>query len=182
MRRFLLISIISLGLIAATPLVPLSASGTTVANTPAETRTYEPQQKRLGPCNSSRFDVRPAMGGEKIRRRMEDLIACAVERWPVPGGLSKALDVAYCESGDHLWPWAHYDVPGDDAPFGCSGVFQHNTKYWTPRVREFLRPGWFTQSEWRRILTPKGAFNPRANVLISIQMAHRGGWGPWSCA
>lgn len=138
--------------------------------------------KHHGPCDAAWFKVKPSMGGEKVRHKMEALIACAIKKWPVPGGLAKALDVAYCESGDNLWPWSFYDEPGDGAPFGCAGVFQQNTKYWVARVHEFLKPQWFSKSEWKNLLTQRGAYNARANVLVSIQMAHRGGWGPWSCA
>ena len=138
--------------------------------------------KHHGPCDEPRFNVKPEMGGEKVRRKMVALIKCAIDKWSVPGGLSKALDVAYCESGDNLWPWSYYDEKGDGAPFGCAGVFQQNTKYWVGRVHEYLKPKWFTKFEWKRILTRQGAYNARANVLVSIQMAHAGGWGPWSCA
>ena len=130
--------------------------------------------KHHGPCDDSRFNVKPEMGGEKVRRRMVALIKCAIDKWSVPGGLSKALDVAYCESGDNLWPWSHY--------MGSLGVFQQNGKYWVSRVNTYLKPSWFP-GRWKSIHNvPEGAYNARANVLVSIQMAHNGGWGPWSCA
>lgn len=150
------------------------------ATTPVEQMAYSGLALKTlsitkqGPCNDPRFDVRPSMEPDKVRHRMIQLIRCAIARWPVPGGLNKALDVAYCESGDNLWPWAHY--------MGSLGVFQQNGKYWQSRVNTYLKPEWFP-GRWNRIhKVPEGAYNARANVLVSIQMAHKSGWGPWSCA
>lgn len=146
------------------------------ATTPVETMAYMGLSLTVthGPCDESRFEVRPSMEPESIRRRMVALIRCATDRWPVPGGIKKALDVAYCESGDNLWPWAHY--------MGSLGVFQQNGRYWQDRVNTYLKRDWFP-GKWNRIhRVPEGAYNARANVLVSIQMAHRSGWGPWSCA
>lgn len=141
--------------------------------------TYQLEATRVEPrrpCDDERFVVRPEMGGEKVGRRMAALIRCVIEEFgPVPGGVPNALRIARCESGDHLWPWAQ---TGSSA-----GVFQQNTRYWVGRVSDFLRAKWFTHREWRAIHSvPNGAYNPRANVIVSIRMAHGGGWGPWSCA
>lgn len=128
------------------------------------------------PCDDDRFVVRPSMGGPKVEKKMTGLIRCAIAEFgPVPGGLPEALRIAHCESGDHLWPWSLY--------YGSAGVFQQNTRYWQDRVDSFLRKRWFTNAEWKRLhLIPSGAYNPRANVIVSVRMANAGGWGPWSCA
>jgi hypothetical protein len=130
-----------------------------------------------GPCDEARYVVRPWMGHEEVARRVRALIRCAVRRWSVPGGVTNALDVARCESG--YWPWAR---GGDNL-----GVYQHKDDYWRSRVRELLRRDWFGDRQWERIdrdarLHPGAAFLARANVLVAIRMAHRAGWGAWSCA
>lgn len=126
-----------------------------------------------GPCDEDRFHVRPRMGHELVGRKVRGLIRCAEDRWDVPGGAPKAIAVAECESG--LWPWAHGN--------GNLGIFQQREPYWVGRARTYLERSWFSAHRWERILTvPQGAYLARANVLVSIRMAHRGGWGPWSCA
>jgi hypothetical protein len=94
------------------------------------------------------------------RRQVKRLIRCSVRRWHVPGGASKAITVARKESG--FRPRAYN-------PAGYKGIYQQSARYWRRRARQFGFPDW-------------SAFNGRANVMVSIQMAHRGGWGPWSTA
>lgn len=130
-----------------------------------------------GPCDEERFRVRPAMGRDEVARRVRGLIRCAVRRWSVPGGAPKAIAVARCESS--LWPWANGD--------GNLGVFQHRDRYWRARVRALLRERWFSRRHWERIdrdatVYPGAAYLARANVLVAVRMAHRSGWGAWSCA
>jgi hypothetical protein len=136
----------------------------------------EPVRSVHGPCVDERYVVRPAMGRERVARRVRALIRCAVGRWSVPGGAEKAISVASCESS--LWPWVGRSYVG---------LFQHSARYWQPRVRDLLRPMWFTARQWDRIdadarTNPGAAYQARANVLLSIRMAHRAGWGAWSCA
>ena len=131
---------------------------------------------RPGPCPIRwRFEPVSEHRGE-IELAVRKLIRCAVRRWPVPGGASKALEVFECESG--WWPWA---IGGDNL-----GVGQHKDDYWPSRARRLLKRAWFPG---RRFPAPYGspgdrrlAFNARANVLVSVRMAHRVGWGPWACA
>ncbi len=94
--------------------------------------------------------------------KVQQLIRCAAHRWPVPGGAPKALDVARCESGFN--PTAYSGYSG-----GNAGVFQQNVVYWPGRAATYGFPGW-------------SPFNGRANVIVSIRMAHAGGWSSWSCA
>ncbi len=125
-----------------------------------------------GPCDKQRWlRITPETWSE---RKVKGLIRCAVDRWPVPGGASKAIAVATCESG--LWPWA---VGGDNL-----GLFQHKDDYWMGRVQRYLRPAWFNAHQWERLETRlSGAFIARANTLVSIRMAHAAwSWAPWSCA
>ncbi|MFB3737987.1 MAG: hypothetical protein ACE14W_03350 [Candidatus Velamenicoccus archaeovorus] len=94
------------------------------------------------------------------RSAVTKLIRCAARHWRVPGGPDKAVAVARCESG--LDPRAFNGA-------GYAGVFQQSTRYWRGRARSYGFPDW-------------SVFNGRANVIVSIRMAHRYGWGPWGCA
>jgi hypothetical protein len=94
------------------------------------------------------------------RREIKRLIRCSVRRWHVPGGAHKAIVVARRES--RLRPRAYN-------PAGYKGLYQQSVRYWPRRARHYGFPDW-------------SAFNGRANIIVSIRMAHRGGWGPWSTA
>lgn len=65
---------------------------------------------------------------EPIKR----IIRCSAARWSVPGGASKALAVAACESGFRP------DAYGN----GNAGVYQHRLRYWDGRYDAFTRPRW----------------------------------------
>ena len=92
--------------------------------------------------------------------QLKRLIRCAARRWDVAGGPHKALSVARCES--------RFD-PRAYNPGGYAGVYQQAKRYWPPRATTY---GFRDHS----------VYNGRANVIVSVRMAHRGGWGPWSCA
>jgi len=89
-------------------------------------------------------------------------IRCAVEKWGVPGGAAKAIDVALCESGYDL-----QDAGGD----GYAGTFQQSEQYWPSRWRALKPQGWELQ---------RSPTNPRANTVVSIRMAHGAGWSAWA--
>jgi hypothetical protein len=95
-------------------------------------------------------------GPKQVRR----LIRCSARRWHVRGGPPQAVRVARCES--RFRPKAYN-------PAGYAGVFQQSTHYWRRRARTYGFPRW-------------SVYNGRANVIVSIRMAHRYGWGGWSCA
>ena len=94
---------------------------------------------------------------------MRRLIRCAAHRWPVPGGGYKAIAVADCES--NLGPTALSDSGS------YAGLFQQSTLYWPSRARTFGQ-------------NDRSVFNGRANVIVSIRMAHAArSWGAWAgCA
>ncbi len=125
-----------------------------------------------GPCDAKRW--MRVTREEWTPRLMKGLIRCAVDRWPVPGGKSKAIAVAQCESG--LWPWA---VGGDNI-----GLYQHKKAYWFDRVDKFLKRRWFKTRQWDILQNDyRGAFIARANVILSIRMVHSSwSWSAWSCA
>jgi hypothetical protein len=91
--------------------------------------------------------------------QLKRLIRCAARRWDVAGGPDKAVRVARCES--------RFD-PEAYNPGGYAGVYQQATRYWPPRARTY---GFRDYS----------VYNGRANIIVSVRMAHRGGWGPWAC-
>lgn len=91
-------------------------------------------------------------------------IRAAVRRWPVEGGASKALSVAKCESG--------LDERASNGG-AYLGVFQQSARYWPGRQNAYDSARWHLGER---------AFNARANVIVSIRMAHSSGWGDWSCA
>jgi hypothetical protein len=91
--------------------------------------------------------------------QLKRLIRCAARRWDVAGGPDKAVRVARCES--RLDPDAYNSG-------GYAGVYQQATKYWPSRATIY---GFRDYS----------VYNGRANVMVSVRMAHRGGWGPWAC-
>jgi hypothetical protein len=92
--------------------------------------------------------------------QLKQLIRCSARKWHVAGGPNKAVAVATCES--HLRPHAYN-------PGGYAGVFQQATRYWPDRSKRFGFPHW-------------SVFNGRANIMVSVRMAHRYGWGGWGCA
>jgi hypothetical protein len=92
--------------------------------------------------------------------QLRKMIRCAARRWPVTGGAHKALSVARCES--------HFNTDAYN-PSGYAGVYQQATRYWPGRSYTY---GFRDYS----------VFNGRANIMVSIRMAHRHGWDPWSCA
>jgi hypothetical protein len=104
------------------------------------------------------------MGQARVHHKVEHLIDCAVRIWPVAGGNFYARSIAERES--HMWPWAL------NTSSGCAGLYQHVQSLWAGRVAAYWNPAWF----WR----VPSVFNARANVIVSIRMAHSGGWGPWS--
>lgn len=138
----------------------------------------------MGPCSGWFSNVRPSMPAGEINHRAELEIACAVRIWPVAGGLAEALMIAHRESGGLIWPWARNpDTPSacriHPVSFGSCGVFQHLARYWPGRARAWLHHDWFSRWAWGRGISP---YNMRANVIVSIRMAHAAGWGPWATA
>ena len=90
--------------------------------------------------------------------QVKQLIRCAADYWKVPGGAVTALAIADRES--HFHPNAYN-------PSGCAGIFQQMLRYWPGRASAYGFAGW-------------SAFNARANIIVSMRMVARGGWGPWA--
>jgi hypothetical protein len=92
--------------------------------------------------------------------QIKHLIACAARRWKVKGGPDKALSVAKCES--------HFRADAYNSA-GYLGIFQQARRYWPDRADRWGFPD-------------RSAFNGRANIIVSVRMAHASGWGAWGCA
>ena len=90
--------------------------------------------------------------------QVKELIRCAALHWEVPGGPQMALSIADRESKF---------APNAYNPSGCAGIYQHMLKYWPGRADAFGFPGW-------------SAFNARANIIVTMEMVRRAGWGPWA--
>lgn len=112
-----------------------------------------------GPCTS--IDWRTGHN-----HRME-LLRCAIRWRAVEGGYDKAHYIAHRESGSYMDPKAY------NPSSGACGIFQHLQKYWAGRAKAYLQRSWFPR-HW-----PVSCKNARANMLVTVAMAHRGGWGPW---
>jgi len=125
------------------------------------------QANGRGPCSGRYSDVTPNMPLEQIQHRTQVTIACAERIWSVPGGLSSALFYANRES--HFYPWAAN-------PSGCLGVYQHMSRYWPGRVSAWIDRNWYSKWRWDQGIS---AFDMRANVIVTMRMAHSTGWGPW---
>jgi hypothetical protein len=95
----------------------------------------------------------------------EDVTArCVVNRWPIPGGLSKLKAVGECESG--WWRLSR-------SPYGYVGLFQHDLSSWPYRVRTYAPWGWTLRGRWQ---------NSRTQLVVTVRMVRALGWSPWSCA
>ena len=98
-------------------------------------------------------------GGYSVYQ-VKRIITCAVTHYPVTGGAHKALYIARRES--RFNPYA----VNPNGRF--KGIYQQGTTWWQSRYNtygfSYLRD---------RIL------NARTNIIVSIRMAHRHGWGPW---
>jgi transglycosylase-like protein with SLT domain len=90
--------------------------------------------------------------------QVKQLIRCAATYWRVPGGAGTALAIADRES--QFRPRAYN-------PSGCAGIYQHMLRYWPGRASVYGFPGW-------------SAYNARANIIVTMRMVKRAGWGPWS--
>jgi hypothetical protein len=90
--------------------------------------------------------------------QLKQLIKCAARRWDSPGSPRRAVEVARCESG--LDPDAYN-------PNGYAGLYQQAVRYWPGRAERWGQPD-------------RSVFNGRANIIVSIRMAHAlGSWSAW---
>lgn len=94
---------------------------------------------------------------------IRNMLACAVRRWPVPGGIDKAISVVDCESS-----FNPFTVLGPHR-----GLFQHNEKYWHER--------WKNWGSGLNFSVPDDPFDAWASIIVSVRIINRYGWSAWSC-
>jgi hypothetical protein len=99
-------------------------------------------------------------------REVARTIECAVDHWPVDGGIGKAKSVAACESGMDA---DEYGNP----PY--MGVYQFHPDTWSRATSNW-------ENFMERWSVRDAPFNGRSNVLLAIRIVHAGSWSPWSCA
>ncbi|HEY7282348.1 MAG TPA: hypothetical protein VID47_12230 [Actinomycetota bacterium] len=98
-------------------------------------------------------------GGYSVTQ-VKRTIRCAVAHYPVPGGADKAMHIAWRES--------RYDPYAVNPNGQYKGIYQQGTEWWQSRYHTYGFP--YLRD---RIL------NARTNIIVSIRMVHRDGWGPW---
>jgi hypothetical protein len=91
------------------------------------------------------------------RQEVMALIRCAARHFDV--SVSTALYVADRES--------NFQPRAFNSGSCAQGLFQHLCRYWPDRASDYGYRGW-------------SAFNGRANVMVTMKMVRRYGWGPWS--
>ena len=112
--------------------------------------------KAAGICEYNWYEKNGGYNKWQVKR----IIKCAVAHYPVPGGASKALYIARRES--RFYPYA----VNPNGRF--KGIYQQGTSWWDDRYHTY---GF-------RYLRPQ-ILNARTNIIVSIRMVHRHGWGPW---
>jgi len=103
--------------------------------------------------------------GIESQRAVKQTIWCVANKLGIPGGPPKAVRIARRESGLGLDESNSYG--------GACGIFQHY-----PPSTFSSRYQTYMQRRWLR--APNNCFNDRTNIIVSLTMVNRGGWGPWS--
>lgn len=88
--------------------------------------------------------------------KLKRLLRCAARYYGV--NVDKALEIAKRES--RFVPTAY------NATTCAKGIYQHLCKYWPTRAYDFGFRDW-------------SAYNARANIIVTMKMVRRYGWGPW---
>ena len=112
---------------------------------------------RPGPCDIHQRD------GESVASQMKRIIRCAVERWDVDGGASKAICIADAES--------HLDPGATSADGAYLGLYQHSAEAWPDRYDAWTQRSWELDED---------ALSGRTNAIVTIRMVSANGWGAWS--
>jgi len=146
MKRASILLVLALLMSTAT-----AAGGTDVVGRAGSWRAEE--------CRYARWDGSPHWTEHEIRLA----IACAVQHFPVPGGVSYALCI--CEHESSFYPHASTGT--------YKGLFQLSDG-------EF-NYSWQQRADlWRDWNLRRDIFNPRSNLLVAVSRAHDLGWGGWT--
>lgn len=87
---------------------------------------------------------------------VKKLVRCAARHY----GVSVTTAMAVADRESHFHPRAY------NASSCAKGVYQHLCRYWPDRAYQYG-------------FRDKSAFNARANIIVSMKMVKRYGWGPW---
>jgi hypothetical protein len=87
---------------------------------------------------------------------VKQLIRCAATHYSI--SRRKAIYIAWRES--------RFQADAYNRTGGAAGIYQHLLRYWPQRAEDYGFPEW-------------SAFNGRANIMVTMRMVRRIGWGPW---
>ena len=90
------------------------------------------------------------------RPEVKHLIRCAARHYGV--SVDRAIYYARRESRFHPRAYNNWSC--------AKGIYQHLCRYWPNRARTYGFNDW-------------SAFNARANIIVTMRMVRRAGWGPW---
>lgn len=102
--------------------------------------------------------------GIESHEAVKKTIWCVAKRLGIPGGPRKAVRIADRETG-----------LGDDEvndSSGACGIYQHN-----PASVFGSRYDANMQKRWKP--APRKCLHDRTNIIVSLTMVNRAGWGPW---
>ena len=92
----------------------------------------------------------------KGRPYVKKLIRCAAFHF----GVSRDHALAIANRESNFRPHAYNT-------WSCAkGIYQHLCRYWPGRAKAYGFRDW-------------SAYNARANIMVTMRMVRRGGWGPW---
>jgi hypothetical protein len=115
-----------------------------------------------GDAHAKNVECRFGIGHRAVKRT----IWCVSHKLNEPGSFRRtALYVAGRESG--------FYARAVNSSSGTCGVFQHQPHLWPGRFASYRAPKRFGR------MAPS-CFSGRTNVIVSLLMAKRGGWGPWA--
>ena len=120
---------------------------------PAQAKTAEERQ-----ATECRFGI------ESVRA-VRHTIRCVA--WVLPHVTNKkAQAIAYRET--------KYGLDEVNDVSGACGIYQHNP----PSVFGSRYHDYYVHKRWGT--APRKCLNDRTNIIVSLTMVNRGGWGPWS--
>jgi soluble lytic murein transglycosylase-like protein len=123
----------------------------------ASTRSDDPPARRVEAVAASTASRPCPIDWRQSTWHVKKLIRCAAERYEVSP--STALYIAWRES--------RYRPSAYNEGGGAAGIYQHLLKYWPDRAETYGFPN-------------RSAFNGRANIMVTMRMVRRVGWGPWA--
>jgi hypothetical protein len=128
---------------------------------PTTAQAYESKSDwRWSECRFQTRDGRMGFSDKEVKLT----IRCAVQHWPVQGGVTKAFYIADRESGFNEFAKNPYS--------SAAGVYQFVSGTWNG-VHDA------THRWWHRWKLNHTVFDARANSLAAVRWAHLHGWDPW---